>query len=71
VAPIFVVGCGVGALLRVGGRYCGEELPLVFSLFRGGEGGGESMRGITGEFVDKARLELAFVEVCKVAGEVQ
>jgi hypothetical protein len=27
------------------------------------------MRGITGEFVDKAKLELAFVEVCKVAGE--
>ncbi len=34
-------------------------------------GGKESMRGITGEFIDKARLELAFVEVCKVAGEVQ
>jgi hypothetical protein len=31
----------------------------------------ESMLGITGEFVDKARLELAFVEVCKVTGEVQ
>jgi hypothetical protein len=55
-------------LLRVGGSYCGEELPLVFSLLCGGK---ESMRGITGEFVDKAKLELAFVEVCKVAGEVQ
>ncbi len=55
-------------LLRAGGSYCGEELPLVFSLFRGGE---ESMRGITGEFVVKAKLESAFVEVCKVAGEVQ
>jgi len=37
---------------------------LVFS-----GGGEESMRGITGEFVVKAKL--AFVEVCKVAGEVQ
>ncbi len=49
-------------LLRVGGSYCGEELPLVFSpFFWVGGGGKESMRGITGQFVDKAKLELAFV----------
>lgn len=40
-------------------------------LFFGWGGGKESMRGITGQFVDKAKLELAFVEVYKVAGEVQ